>query len=87
MMLEEKHQRNTDLKRTSQGGDVLLNKTRIQQDFSKGGLDLITGAVYFISFRNISWQRLTTLETKFLPLKNLQLIMGKKKRERKCLFA
>ena len=41
-MLEEKPQKNTDLKRTSQGWDVLLNKTRIRQDFSKGAVYLIS---------------------------------------------
>lgn len=42
MMLEEKPQRNTGLEGTSQGWDILMNKMRIQQVFSKGGLDLIT---------------------------------------------
>lgn len=44
-MLEEKLPKPTDLKRTSQGWDVLLNNIRIQQDFSKGG-------VYFISLHS-----------------------------------
>lgn len=49
MMLEEKPQRSTGLEGTSQGWDILLNKMRIQQVFSKGGLDLITQWL-FISF-------------------------------------
>lgn len=47
MMLEGKPQGNTDLKKTSQGCDILLNKTGIQQDFRKADLDLTTVVVSF----------------------------------------
>lgn len=47
MMLEGKPQGNTDLKRTSQGWDILRSKTGIQQDFRKADLDLTTVVVSF----------------------------------------
>lgn len=40
MMPEEKLPNPTDLKR-SQGWDILLNKERTGEDFSKGGVDFI----------------------------------------------